>query len=96
MITYQVKITIDPSVENEWLHWMKTVHVPDVIACGLVRTFQILKPTTTEHLYHFNYNFDSHGAFEKYKQEFAPELKEDVLLKYPNLFTSEREIFDWI
>lgn len=96
MITYQVKITIDPTVESDWLHWMKTVHVPDVIACGLVRSFQILKPTSKEHLYHFHYNFDSHSAFEKYKQEFAPELKEDVLQKYPDLFTSEREIFDWI
>ena len=96
MITYKVKITIDPSIEDEWLHWMKTAHVPDVIATGLVRGFQILKPTTQEYLYHFNYNFDSHSEFDKYKQEFAPELKEDVLQKYPNLFTSEREMFDWI
>lgn len=96
MITYQVKITIDPSVESDWLYWMKTVHVPDVIACGLIRSFQILKPTTQEYLYHFNYNFESHSAFEKYKEEFAPELKEDVLQKYPNMFTAEREIFNWI
>ena len=96
MITYQVKINIDPTVEEEWLKWMKTVHVPDVIATGLVRSFQILQPESVDQIYVFHYQFDSKADFEIYKKDFAPELKEDVIKRYPDLFTGEREIYHWI
>ena len=96
MLTYQVKITIDYSVEFEWLEWMKTKHVPDVIATGLVRSFQILKPINSEALYFFHYHFASEADFETYQFEFAQALKEHPQKKFTDLFTAEREVFQWI
>ncbi|MEM6764826.1 MAG: DUF4286 family protein [Bacteroidota bacterium] len=40
MITYQISITIQEEVEKEWISWMKTVHVPEVVATGLVVSFE--------------------------------------------------------
>lgn len=97
MITYQVKITINPEVEEAWLKYMKTEHVPDVIATGLVRSFQILKPEIEEaHTYYYHYQFESSADYEKYRKEFAPKLKAHPQQKFPNQFTATRQLFKWV
>jgi len=96
MLTYQVKIKIDASVESEWLAWMKIKHVPDVIATGLIKSFQILKPESKEQLYLFHYHFESRKDYERYQKEFASELKTHPTEKFPNRFTAERELLEWI
>ena len=35
MIIYNVTVSIDESVKGEWLDWMKTEHIPEVMACGI-------------------------------------------------------------
>ena len=35
MIIYNVTISlVDPTIHEEWLHWMKTKHIPDVMHTG--------------------------------------------------------------
>ena len=34
MYIYNVTTNIDESVHDEWLHWMKEIHIPDVLATG--------------------------------------------------------------
>lgn len=97
MITYEVKVSIDPSQETEWLNWMKTAHVPDVIATGLVRSFQILKPQEElTHTYLFHYHFASQADFEAYQQNFGPQLRDDHHQKYGDKVEASRQIYQWI
>ncbi|MDX2303608.1 MAG: DUF4286 family protein [Microscillaceae bacterium] len=97
MITYEVRIKIDPSVESAWLHWMKTEHVPQVIATGLVRSFQILKPQEgADQVYLFHYHFDSQGDYEKYIQEFATKLRAHTQESYGGLFEASRQVYTWL
>jgi len=97
MIIYQVKITIQQEVEEDWVFWMRAVHIPDVIATGLVRNYQFLKPQdTAESVYCINYYFDNQQDYERYVEEFAPQLKQDVIERYPNKFTASRQLFDQI
>lgn len=96
MLTYQVKITVEEAIENEWLKWMKTKHIPDVVATGLVISFQLLKPENEAQTYYFHYHFESKTSFAEYKEKFAPELKQHPLDKFPNQFKAERTFFQWI
>ncbi|MGB3076069.1 MAG: DUF4286 family protein, partial [Chitinophagales bacterium] len=34
MLLYNVTIQIAKDAETEWLHWMKTRHIPDVLLTG--------------------------------------------------------------
>ena len=33
-IIYNVTVNIDDSVHDEWLEWMQTQHIPDVMSTG--------------------------------------------------------------
>lgn len=96
MFTYQVKITVDAGVEAEWLQWMKTVHVPDVMATGLIHSYQILKPEDSAHTYLFHYHFQDEQEYAAYQQQHAPRLKAHVLTKYPGQFKAERQLLHWM
>jgi hypothetical protein len=43
MILYNVTVSIDESVEKEWLQWMKEVHIPDVMNTGLFVSSKICR-----------------------------------------------------
>lgn len=96
MITYEVKITVQADIEDEWLHWMRTVHVPDVIATGLLRSYQILKPQGTEHVYLFQYHFENEEDFHLYEKDHTERLRQDVKDRYDGKFTGERTVYEWI
>lgn len=96
MLTYQVKITIEATVEAEWLAWMKTVHVPDVIATGLIKSYQILKPEDQAHTYLFHYHFDQRRDYEQYQEQYGPMLKAGPARKFPDQCKAERMLFSWI
>ena len=95
MLTYQVKIKVDASIEKAWLHWMKTTHVPDMIATGLIRSFQVLK-SQQACTYLFHYHFESKRDFDDYYKNYAPTLKKHPAQKFPNQFEAERELLEWI
>lgn len=96
MLTYQVKIKVDKAIEGQWLQWMKSSHVPDVIGTGLIRSFQILKSTTESQLYHFHYHFNSLEDYRHYEKHYAPKLKAHPQEKFPNQFESERDLWNWV
>jgi len=96
MITYEVKLVVQSDIEDEWLHWMRTVHVPDVIATGLLRSYQILKPKGTERVYLFQYHFENENDFRSYEQNNAEKLRQDVKDRYDGKFSGERTIYEWV
>ncbi len=97
MVIYQVRLVVKPEIEEDWVYWMRAVHIPDVIATGLIRNFQFLKEQDTDDsVYLANYHFDSMEDYKQYESEFAPELKMDVIERYSNQFSASRKLFDQI
>ena len=43
MILYNVTISIDQSCEDEWLDWMRSIHIPDVIKTGFFKECKICR-----------------------------------------------------
>ena len=43
MILYNITVSIDYNVHQEWLIWMKEVHIPDVMSTGLFLKSKIAK-----------------------------------------------------
>ena len=97
MILYNVTINIDDSVHAEWLEWMKSIHIPDVLATGLFidnKIFKIMSEDENGNTYSIQYFLNSMEDYKKYQEEFAKKLQEEHSGKYKNKFVAFRTIME--
>lgn len=98
MILYNVTVNIEPDALDEWLDWMKTVHIPDVIATGLFIEHRFFKVMSTEHgeghTYSIQYFLKSMGEFETYKIHHAPRLQKEHSDRFANRYVAFRTILE--
>ena len=97
MILYNVTINIDNSVHDDWLEWMKTKHIPDVLSTGLFienKIFKIITEDANENTYSIQYFLSSFEDYEKYQKEHAVKLQEEHSKKYKNKFVTFRTLME--
>jgi hypothetical protein len=97
MIIYNVTVNIDNEVREEWLSWMKTVHIPDVMATGYFVESKICKVLVDEEqgtTYSIQYTAENMKNYEEYKEKHAPALQKEVLDKYGDKFVAFRTLLE--
>ncbi len=97
MIIYNVTINIENDVREEWLNWMKTVHIPDVMQTGYFLENKICKLLVEEEqgtTYSIQYTAANLKDLEEYQQLHAPRLQKDVAEKYANKFVAFRSVLE--
>ncbi len=97
MIIYNVTINIENDVHDEWLEWMKTTHVPEVMQTGLFTESKICKILVNEEQgtsYSFQYTCRTMEDYKKYEEEHAPRLRQDVLNRYKDKFAAFRTLLE--
>ncbi|MDI9858910.1 MULTISPECIES: DUF4286 family protein [Flectobacillus] len=71
MYLQNVTFNIDTQAEVEFLSWMKTQHIPEIMATGLPTNFKILKLLTEVHnggsTYSFQYAFETKQHYDIYE-----------------------------
>ncbi|MDN3723247.1 DUF4286 family protein [Aequorivita sp. SDUM287046] len=79
MYIYNVTINIEESVHERWLQWMKTEHIPAMLATGKFSKALMTRVVIEEEMggitYSVQYTTDSKQTLEKYYNENAPELR---------------------
>lgn len=101
MILYNVTVNIDAEIEQEWLNWMREIHIPEVLATGLILENKILRIFDQEKMdgtttYAFQYILKSIDDYEKYQAEHAPTLQKLHSDRYNNRFVAFRTIMEII
>lgn len=99
MIIYNVTVSVDKPIAAEWLEWMQTKHIPDVMATGMFVEYRILKVVTGENsdmTYAIQYTLESHQKLEDYQTRFAPALQKDHLEKYGDKAVAFRTVLEII
>ncbi len=98
MILYNVTVAIDKKVENDWLIWMKNVHIPEVMETNQFEDFKFFKVLNAEDpesaSYSVQYFAESMKNIQMYMAAFAPELQQKALLKYPNQMAAFRTLLE--
>jgi hypothetical protein len=98
MIIYNVTVKIDNSVHDEWLDWMRSVHIKDVMNTGYFTENRMLKilgdddPDATS--YAIQYTCNNMEAFEKYSEIFAPALRAEHSEKFKDKFVAFRTLLE--
>ena len=97
MILYNVTINIDVTVHDEWLTWMKEVHIPEVMASGCFTENKICRILAEEEggkAYSIQYFAPDMETYIKYQTEFSPVLQEEHTKKYAGKFGAFRTLLE--
>jgi hypothetical protein len=97
MILYSVTITIQASIETEWMEWMNKVHVPDVLRTGCFsecRIYKILGSEGEEASYVMQYRCRSIEDYHRYRDNFAPGLQKDHTDRFAGKFRGARQLLE--
>ena len=95
MIIYNVTVNIDYDAHDEWLHWMKTTHIPDVMNTGMfieARISRILAEEDGGKSYSIQYLCESMATYERYRDEYAPALQHAHTAKFGGKFVAFRTL----
>jgi hypothetical protein len=96
MFIYNVTVTLDASIQNEWLEWMKATHIPDVMKTGLFVEHKICKLITEEleTTYAIQYTFQKMDDLTIYQKQHAPRLQKEHTDKFKDKFAAFRTILE--
>lgn len=95
MYIYNVTVNIADEVHQEWLKWMKNVHIPDVMKTGCFIDNQLCKLLYVEdegHTYSVQYKFLEMADIERYQKEFAPALQAEHSQKFKDKYAAFRTL----
>lgn len=81
MILYNVTINIHESVHDQWMHWMQTKHINEVLATGKFSSARMVKVLVEEEMggttYAIQYTTDSLQTLQRYYDEDSGRLREE-------------------
>lgn len=98
MILYNVTVKVEPEIEAEWLEWMRTHHVPDVMKTEMFADYKICRVLGDEAENTFSFQYFAHSTehLQKYQAQFAPQLQKEHSDRYKNKFVAFRTLLEVI
>jgi hypothetical protein len=98
MVIYNVTVNINEEIQHDWLEWMKTVHIPEVMATGCFldsRMMHLTEPQPEEGLtFAIQYRLKDRQTLDRYFDNFAPALQKAHTKRYLDQFVAFRTILD--
>jgi hypothetical protein len=84
-ILYNVTCSVDSEIHEEWLDWMMSKHIPDVMNTGMFlenRVCRIHEYEDNGVTYAIQYVARNQKDLDEYMQQFAPMLQQDHAERY--------------
>lgn len=96
MIIYNVTIKVHESIKDEWLHWLKEEHIPEVIQTGCFTSssiLQLLEVDDTEGpTYAIQYKAESKAIYNHYIEKHAGMMRQKSFDKWGDKFIAFRSV----
>ena len=97
-ILYNVTVKIDRESHEDWLNWMKSTHIPDVLNTGLFESHKMSRILGVDEregiTYAIQYVCRNMEDFEQYHNEFASKLQNDHATKFKDKYVAFRTIMN--
>lgn len=98
MILYNITCSVDPAIHEEWLQWMKDIHIGEAMATGCFIQYKMLKMLDGEHVqsitYAVQYLAPSMDAYIQYQKEYAPLLQSKTKERYGERVSAFRSLLE--
>jgi hypothetical protein len=96
-VIYNVTVNIDHDVKDEWLKWMKEVHIPEVLETGLfleAKLSKILAESGGGESFSIQYLLNSMDDYDTYQKEHAPRLQQEHHKKWADKSVAFRTLLN--
>ena len=100
MILYNVTVNVEQSIEDDWIQWMKEIHIPEVLATGHFvenKMYRLLmeQPDGTI-TYSVQYFARDLNSIDAYLTNDAPVLQQKVMQRYGKKALAFRTVLEEI
>ncbi|MEI6312949.1 MAG: DUF4286 family protein [Bacteroidota bacterium] len=96
MILYNVTIKVDFDIHDEWIQWMKEVHIPEVLATGYFvenKVYRLMEEISNDGItYAVQYTCNSISDYMTYQEKHAAELQKSHGDRYKDKFVAFRTL----
>lgn len=95
MILYNVTVSIDVAIENDWLSWMRSTHIPDVMETKCFIEARISRVHGEEEggcTYAISYVAETQEKYDEYIEKYSADLQKDHTEKYSGHFAAFRTL----
>ena len=98
MLIYNVTVTIDADIAQEWVTWMTESHIPDVMVTGMFLSYRMGRLLSHEHtdseIFTMQYLAADMDHLQRYLEEFAPALQKDLKIKFDGKYAVFRTVME--
>lgn len=97
MFIYNVTVSVDKTLAEDWLNWMKTVHIPDVLKTGYFIDNKICKVLHVDdegETFSVQYTFKTMADIEAYQKNDAKRLQEEHSKRYEGKYAAFRTLLE--
>ena len=97
MIIYNVTVKVDNDIHDDWMQWMREVHIPDVMSTGYFEKHQIAKvlvDDTDGLTYSIQYTCQTMQQLTDYQKDVAPKLQKEHTERYKDKFVAFRTLLE--
>lgn len=79
MLVYNITYAVTHEIHEEWMAWMKGIHIPAIMSTGLFSSFKVLRLLEVDEQEGLSFAVQFHAETEehyrRYIAEFAPALR---------------------
>lgn len=96
MIIYNVTIKVQDEIKEDWLHWLKEEHIPDMINTGCFNKATVLQLLDIDDAegptYAIQYHTESKAMVNRYLENHAAGLRQRSFDRWGDKFIAFRSV----
>ena len=99
MIIYNVTVSVEENIKDKWLNWMRTEHIPEVMACGIftkAKISHIIAAVDSDNTFAIAYSCSSMKELHLYQMKFAAKLQNKHAVIFGNKAVAFRTLMEVI
>ena len=99
MIIYNVTVSVEESIKTDWLNWMRTEHIPEVMEVAIFAKAQINRVIVqgdSSNTFAIAYTCESMKDLHQYQIKFAAKLQQKHIARYGEKAVAFRTIMEVI
>jgi hypothetical protein len=98
MIIYNVTIKVDPSIAEQWLDWMRSEHIPAMMATGCFERAVVLKLLELDEsegpTYAFQYTAKDKEVYDHYLDTYSVRMRNESFARWGDKFIAFRSVME--